>query len=258
MPRPVPGSRIALILRRLRGRFGISAPQVAVRTHIPWYLRILILIAIVAVSVAFIELAYDAGRRIAGFDRSETDQLLAELRARNASLEEEVSGLRAQLTASDSSLKIEQASQQLLSERNAVLADENTRLKEELAVFERLVRLEKKLDDEVLIDRLKVEPDTAPGRYRYAFLIALQGSRRGKEARFNLQIVATPGGAGASSDKITLPRRDDPNHAQYEIELRNFRRIEGKFDLPANSTPVQLEFRILEAGTVKTSQSLSL
>jgi hypothetical protein len=108
-----------------------------------------------------------------------------------------------------------------------------------------------------LIDRLKVEPDTVPGRYRYAFLIALQGSRRGKEARFNLQIVATPG-AGASSDKITLPRRDDPNHAQYEIELRNFRRIEGRFDLPANSTPVQLEFRILEAGTVKTSQSLSL
>jgi hypothetical protein len=34
-------SRLALMLRRLRGRFGISAPRVAVRTHLPWYWRAL-------------------------------------------------------------------------------------------------------------------------------------------------------------------------------------------------------------------------
>ncbi|MBV2183522.1 MAG: hypothetical protein KUL88_03130 [Rhizobium sp.] len=245
------------MLRRLRGRFGISAPQVAVRTHIPWYLRVLVLVVVVALSVALIEWAYDAGRRIAGFDRSETDQMLAELRSRNAALEEEAAHLRAQLTTSESSLKIEQASQQLLSEKNAALADENTRLKEELAVFERLAKLERKLDEGVMIDRLKVESDAAPGRYRFGFLIALQGPRRGKEAKFSLQIIATPK-AGGTGDKIVLPRRDDPNLAQYEIELRNFRRIEGKFELPANVSLAALEFRILEAGVVKTSQSLSL
>lgn len=245
------------MLRRLRRRFGISAPQVAVRTYIPWYLRVLVLAVIVALSVALVEWAYDAGRRIAGFDRSETDQILAELRSRNAVLEEETAHLRTQLTASESSLKIEQASQQMLAEKNAVLADENTRLKEELAVFERLAKLERKLDEGVMIDRLKVEPDATPGRYRFGFLIALQGPRRGKEAKFSLQIVATPKAEGAG-DKIILPRPDDPNRAQYEIELRNFRRIEGKFDLPAYASPAVLEFRILEAGVVKTSQSLSL
>jgi hypothetical protein len=245
------------MLRRLRGRFGISAPQVAVRTHIPWYLRLLTLVVVVALSVALIEWAYDAGRRIAGFDRSETDHALAELRSLNVALEDEVVRLRTQLTASESSLKIEQASQQMLSEKNAVLADENARLKEEMAIFERLARLERKLDDGVLIDRLKVEPDAMPGRFRFAFLIALQGQRRGKEAKFGLQIVVTPKG-GSAGDKITLPRRDDPNLAQFEIELRNFRRIEGKFDLPANTPPATLEFRILEAGVVKASQSLSL
>lgn len=245
------------MLRRWRGRFGISAPQVAIRTHIPWYLRVLVLLVLVALSVTLIEFAYDAGRRIAGFDRSETDHTLAELRSLNASLEEEVTLLRTQLTASESSLKIEQASQQLLSERNAVLADENAQLKEELAIFERLAKLERKIDDGVLIDRLKVEPDVVSGRYRFAFLIALQGPRRGKEAKFSLQIIATPKGGGAG-DKIIFPRRDDPNLAQYEIELRNFRRIEGRFDLPANVPAAALEFRILEAGAVKASQSLSL
>jgi hypothetical protein len=96
-----------------------------------------------------------------------------------------------------------------------------------------------------------------PGRYRFAFLIALQGPRRGKEAKFTLQIIATLKGGGAG-DKITIPRRDDPDLAQYEIELRNFRRIEGKFDLPANAQLATLEFRILEAGMVKANQSLSL
>lgn len=245
------------MLRRWQRRFGISAPQVAIRTHIPWYLRVLALLVLVVLCVALIELAYDAGRRIAGFDRSETDHALAELRSLNAALEEEVTLLRTQLTASESSLKIEQASQQLLSEQNAVLADENAQIKEELAIFERLAKLEKKIDNGVLIDRLKVEPDVVSGRYRFGFLIALQGPRRGKEARFSLQIIATPkeGGAG---DKIILPRRDDPNLAQYEIELRNFRRIEGRFDLPANVPAAALEFRILEAGAVKASQSLSL
>jgi hypothetical protein len=245
------------MLRRLRGRFGISAPQVAVRTHIPWYLRVLAIVALVVLSMTLVGWAYDAGRRIAGFDRSETDQVLAELRLANTALEDEAGRLRTSLTASESSLKIEQASQQLLSERNTELSAENAKLKEELAVFERLAQLEKKSDDGVLLDRLKVEREAVAGRYRFGFLIALQGPRRGKETKFNLQIIASPRDS-VRGDKIVLPRMDDPNAAQYEIELKNFRRIEGKFDLPSNIPFAVLEFRILEDGMVKTSQSLNI
>ena len=41
-------SRLALTLRRLRGRFGISAPRVAVRTHLPGYWRALSVILLSA------------------------------------------------------------------------------------------------------------------------------------------------------------------------------------------------------------------
>lgn len=243
------------MLRRLRGRFGIAAPKVAVRTHIPWYLRIAGIALVVVLSAAVAGWAYDAGRRIAGFDQSETGQIVNDLRSANATLEEEVARLRSLLTASESSLQIEQSAQKLLSERNNVLAGENAKLKEDLAVFERLSRLEGKVDDEVSLDRFSVRPDTVAGRYRFNFLIALQGARRGKESQFNVQLIVSPR-AGTPGAKIILPRRDDPNIAQYEIALRNFRRIEGSFDVPAGYIVGTVEIRILEAGILKGSNSL--
>ena len=64
-------------LWKLRQRFGIAAPKVAVRTHVPWYLRWLGLAVLLAFSAALAAWMYDAGRRFAGFDRSEVEQELA-------------------------------------------------------------------------------------------------------------------------------------------------------------------------------------
>ena len=245
------------MLRRLRGRFGISAPQVAVRTHVPWYLRTLAVVGMVVLAVVLAGWAYDAGRLIAGFDRSQTNHTLDELHAANTKLEEDVVRLRSLLTASESNLQIEQAVQRQLAEKNSLLAAENVRLKEDVAVFERLAKLESRTDNEVSLDRFKVEPDGVPGRYRYSFLIALQGARRGKETRFNLQIVASSRG-GTGSGKVTLPRQDVVDVSRYQVELRNFRRIEGKFDVPPTFAVGAVEIRILEGGMTKVSQSLTL
>ena len=66
-------SRLAVTMRRLRSRFGISAPKVAVRTHIPWYWRVLATIAVLSISIALAGWVYDAVRKIAGFDKRETE-----------------------------------------------------------------------------------------------------------------------------------------------------------------------------------------
>lgn len=245
------------MLRRLRGRFGISAPQVTVRTHVPWYLRVMVLAGVVVLSVALADWAYDAGQLIAGFDQNQTSHAIDELRATNIKLEEEVAHLRSLLTTSESNLQIEQAAQRQLAEKNGILAGENDRLKEDLAVFERLAKLENKANNEVSIDRFRVESDGSPGRYRYSFLIALQGARRGKETSFNLQIVLTPRGSDVGA-RITLPRQGEADMSKYEIELRNFRRIEGKFDVPPSFAIGSVEMRILEGRIIKVSQSLPL
>ncbi|MDI6747874.1 MAG: hypothetical protein QMD17_12095 [Rhodocyclaceae bacterium] len=245
------------MLRRLRGRFGITAPQVSVQTHVPLYLRLISIVVLVAIALALAGWVYDTGRRMAGFDQSETGSLVKELRQTNSVLEEEVTRLRSLLTASQSSLQIDQAAQESLSEKNKTLVSENARLKEELAVFERLTKLDGKADDEVSLDRLTIRAEGTPGRYRYSFLIALQGARRGKETKFALQVVASPRLPVAGA-KITFPRRDDPDAAQYEIALRNFKRVEGKFEVPADFSVGAVEIRILESGVLKASKNLTL
>lgn len=248
------GSRLALMLRRLRGRFGIAAPQVLVRTHIPWHLRVTVVVSIVALVAAIAFVSFDAGQQMAGSDQASSARLVGELKMANAELEEEVARLRSLLAARESSLEIEQASQKLLTEKSSALTAENARLKEELAVFERLAKLEAGPDDTITLDRVNIKVES-PGLYRYSFLIALQGARRGKEARLNLQVHVSGRG---SNDKIVFPLRDDPDPGQYEIALRNFRRIDGKISVPGGFSVSEIEIKVLEAGQMRASKKIAL
>lgn len=122
------------MLRRLRGRFGISAPQVAVRTHFPWPLRIVSVVVAVALLLGLAVWVFDAGRLVAGFDQSKASTL----RTANTLLEEDVARLRSLLAASENNLQIEQAAQQQLSAKHRALTEEYAKLREELAVLQRL------------------------------------------------------------------------------------------------------------------------
>jgi hypothetical protein len=83
---------------------------------------------------------YDFGRQIAGFNRNE----ISTLQAANALLEQEVVQLRGLLAASENDLQIERATQQQFADKHSALQEENARLKEELAVLERLSKVKKK------------------------------------------------------------------------------------------------------------------
>jgi chromosome segregation ATPase len=133
-------SRLALILRRLRGRFGISAPRVAVRTHLPWYWRALSVIMLSGASLALAGWIYDAGRQFAGFDQGISEQEIAAMRERVATLEVELESARKIANSSESRLRIESTSQERLAKQISTLEEENSRLKADLATFESLGR----------------------------------------------------------------------------------------------------------------------
>lgn len=256
-----PGSRLAVKLRRLRGRFGITAPQLAIRPHLPWYVRLLMLAILATLILTGVALIYDAGKRVVGYDGGQSDRATEQLRAINAGLEEEVARMRSLLSSSESTLQIERSAQKLLSEQNSALVAENAKLKEDLAVFERLAKVESAsqvagVAGGVSLDRVSVRSLT-PKTYQFGFLIALQGERRGKEAMLDLQLIISPReGAGA---KIILPAsKIDPDISQYQIALRNFRRIEGRFKVPEDFSPGKVEFVISENGKLLTSQNVSL
>src|ERR671919_1959604 len=99
----------------IRQRFGIAAPRVEVQTQIPWYWRwagIAVLLGVAGAAAGWI---YDAGRRYAGFDRSEVLQELQRVQSDLDSARTELERLRAIANAADSRVSIERAAQQTLA-----------------------------------------------------------------------------------------------------------------------------------------------
>ena len=62
------------ILWKLRQRFGITAPHVAVRTQMPWYMRWLGIALLAVLCAAAALWVFDAGLRFAGYDLRESSQ----------------------------------------------------------------------------------------------------------------------------------------------------------------------------------------
>lgn len=250
------GSRLALTLRRLRGRFGIAAPRLAVRTHVPWYWRALATVVILALALALAGLTYDAGRRFAGFDRSESDGELKSLREKQVLLESELEQLRGVASASESKLQIERTALASLSEQVKLLEEENVRLKENLAVFENLSSGGGKADS-ISLSRVRVEPDGLPGRYRYRLLVARRSNKANQDFKASLQLHVTvrrPVGADAI---MVFPQADDPAE-NFVYSFKNFRSIEGNFQVPPDARVKRVEVRLIHEGAVQATQSVSL
>ena len=91
----------------IRQRFGIAAPRVAVQTQIPWYWRWAGIAILLGVAGAAAHWIYDAGRRYAGFDRSEVVTELQRVQSELDAARSELARLRAIANAADSRVSIE-------------------------------------------------------------------------------------------------------------------------------------------------------
>lgn len=244
-------------LRRLRGRFGITAQQVAVRTHVPWHWRAIALGVVLVVAVVLGGWVYDTGRRFGGFDRSASDEEIGVLRQKVSALEEETARLRSITNASESNLQIEKTTRDQLGRQVKTLEEENAKLKESLAVFENLASGGSK-GESINISRLRVEPDKERGRYRYRLLVSRQGEQANQEFHGSLQIYLTVLQAADESAMIILPRPDDPDPARFTVNFRSFRSLEGHFQIPPEARIKRVEVRLVQGNAVKASQSITL
>jgi hypothetical protein len=237
-------------LWKLRQRFGIAAPKVAVRTHVPWYLRWLGLALLLAFSAALAAWMYDAGRRFAGFDRSEVEQEMSTARAELARLREELQRLRAVANAADSKMSIERAAQQKLAQQIKSMGEENARLREELALFESMLSSDAASAAPLSVLRFKVEPDVLPGEYRYRLLLLASGPRRGKEFQGRLELVVGLTEDGRSA-MITVPGTGDAEAANFRLSFKHFQRIDGVFRVAPKAKVASVQLRVYETGTTE-------
>lgn len=252
---PFASSRLALTLRRLRGRFGISAPRVAIRTHLPWYWRALSIVVLAGVSLALAGWIYDAGQRFAGFHQGASAHEIAEMRERLGKLEFELEGARRVANSSESRLRIESTAQERLSAQIKNLEEENIRLKADLATFESLAGGQVGTAG-LAISRLQIVPGGG-GQYRYRLLLAQTGDKKDKEFIGLLQFVATVQ-QGKETVMIQIPAAGDPATDQYQVNFRYFRRLEGTFKLAAEDRILRVEARLIQGGIVKASQTVAL
>lgn len=243
------------LLRSLRRRFGISAPKMTVRTHVAWYWRWLGMVLLASLSLALALWVYDAGRRFAGFDRSEIEQEVKTLRESSARLDVEAEQLRAVANASESRLNIEQSAQTQLALQVKTLEEENRRLKEDLAFFENLGPATNKLS----INRFTVQKDVLPGEYRYRLLVLLGGAARDRQFQGSLQLVVNVQSQGRNG-MIVLPDRSQAENNNFRLNFKYFQRVEGTFRVPDQSKIRSVQVRVMEQGSnhVSAEQSVDL
>ncbi len=244
---------------KLRKRFGIAAPRVAVRTESAWYWRWLALMVLLACSAALAALMYDAGRRFAGFDRSEAERELTALKRETQLMRTELERLQAIADAADSRLAIERTAQQKLTQDFRAMEADNARLREELAIFENMLSSSDARSAQGLsILRFKVEQDLLPGEYRYRLMLLAAGERKDKEFKGRVELVVSLEDAGRSAI-ISFPEGGEKDPG-FRLSFRHFHRFEGAFRVNPKARVVSVQVRVFEAGVVpaRATQSVAV
>lgn len=243
----------------IRSRFGIAAPRVEIHTQIPWYLRwvgIAVLLGLAAIAASWI---YDAGRRFAGFDRSEVLQELKRAQGELDNAREELERLRAMANAADSRVSIERTAQQKLAQQVRALEQENARVREELAMVEQMLTSEERHTQTLAIYQFKVQPDVLPGEYRYRLLLLTPTDRRGRDFNGRLELVVNLQEGGQNA-MMSFPEPRDAAAAAFRLAFKYFRRVEGTFRVSPKAKVESVQVRIYETGSSqpRATQSVTL
>ena len=229
-----------------RRRLSISAPRVAVRSHMPWPLRWVVLAVAFGFSASLALWAFEFGKEIAGLDR-DSKQEIAQMRAELQSLRAERERAQSIANTADSLLKTERVTQERLAQQLRQAEEEIISLKADLGFFERLLPAP---GDGLAVRSLQAEP-VQPGQMRYQLLVMQSGRSPAEfKGRYEIQL------AGKLDGK---PWTFTPPPAQRALALKQYARVEGMLDHPDTAVVESLQVRVLDnSGGVRASQTVKL
>ena len=232
-------------LRLLRRRLTVSAPRVSVRSAMPWPLRWLVAAVVLGFSAALALWAFDFGRQIAGLDRN-AKQELAQLRAEARNLRAELDRVRAVADTAESLLTAEKVAQEQLTLQLRQLESDNQTLRSDLGFFERLLPAS---GDNLAIRGVQVER-VSPGQIRWQALM-IQATKNAPDFRGTLEITFN----GTLEGKPwSMPHAPRPQ----PVVIKGYLRQEGMLDVPPAAVVKSATAKILQNGTVRTMQTVSL
>jgi hypothetical protein len=242
--------------RRLRQTFGISAPRMAVRTHLSWRWRLSALLGLAALTAGMWWWGFDFGQFLGGFNRSANAEKQARLESDADSARNENKQLRARLAELESDLNVTRGAQATLSRQALELQNENTQMKEELAFLRTLFNDNGK-PGTVTIQRLTAERDR-DDVYRFSMLV-VRGGNPVDEFSGHLMLLASVA-AGGQSSMLTLPDDQPDTATALKLKFKYYQRVEGTFRVPPGGQLKSLQARVVEPGqaTPKATRNLNL
>lgn len=244
----MPTPAVTLRIRKFRRRFGILAPKVVVRSHLPlrWYVVSITLLALLMLSLGWLM----AQRSEAGVLERE----LLGLRQKIQSQSDELSVLRSSAGTEQSAVSIERAARQQFLSRIKVLESENAMLKEDMLLFERLIPAADETAA-VRIENFRVAADVG-GRYHYRLLVVYQPDRQLPEFRGSLQLEIQYAHLGKGERMLISEAPDGQRDGR--VEVRHFLRREGGFVLPAGAVLKGVEARLYQGDALKSKRMAQL
>lgn len=234
------------LVRTIKSKFGINAPRLLVRTHIPWPLRMIAIGVFVAGGLMLGQWVFETGLRLAGFEKSQAQLQLAQLSNRAALLEQENGELKAEKMRLAQQIEIEQTTQKDLAKSLQSLQDESATLREDNAFFRNLLSPDQG-PGPVSIYHFKVERNPVlASEYRYRLLL-LKSGKREQEFVGSVQFLVTGDQAGKKV-AVALPETAPGKPQAINVSFKYYQRLEGAFQLPAGLSPKSIQIRVFEAG----------
>jgi hypothetical protein len=234
------------LARAFRRTFGIAAPRLAVRTHVAWHWRGLLLIISLAIGLSMASRIYDVGLSLAGFERGEAVQAKARLDALVSQLQVENAALHAAVTAGERQLQIERVTQDDLAKHVRSLQDDNARLKEDLSFFRSMVAVAGK-ESGLSLYRFKVERDVLPGQYRYRLLL-LQPGQRERAFQGHVQLLVT---VWQDNKRTVLTVPEAGENQQLALDFKYYQRVEGTFQVAPGAAVKSVQIKVFERGAAQ-------
>lgn len=226
----------------------------AIRTQLPWPLRIVSFAIVIGLASAIGMWVYDLGRGFTGFNSDSTKLQIIALKDQIEKLSAERDQFSTTVNASESRLNIEKSVQTQLAAQLKTLEVENAKLKEDLVFFESLLPATTGTQG-ISIRRLMAET-IAPNQLRYRLLV-MQGGKGDREFVGDLQLVVTVLQDGKSA-MINFPDAKSGEAEKFKLGFKYYQRVEGVLTLPQGVFIKAVQARILDKGQIRAQQSANL
>jgi len=243
------------LIRRARDAFGPPPPRAAVRTPMPWWGRVAVLVATAAVFVGMWWWGFDLGQLFGGVNRKELEARMTALDGEATRLRTETADLRMRTSRLESDLAMSRGAEQAMSKQATDLVAENAQLKEEVAFLQKLVSDSSKQAG-LTIPRLSADPEPGGGwRYR---LFVVRGGSPSSDFEGRVVLEATLAGPEGDVRTLTLPDDQPDSRAPLALRFKYYQRIEGMLSLPPGVRLVSLTARAYEDGNATPRATRSL